>query len=264
MKNKIDCFSKTIAEFIALKYDCKITPLDDIIEEEGLQVFYDNYGLGYFDGMTMFENNQFYIHLNTGKGNKYNSARGRFTLAHELGHYFIDAHRIGLKKGLLKPHPSHTNQKQYYIIEREADFFASCLLMPESRFQKDIEKKKFSPKLLDWLKDEYNVSRTACILRYADIGNHPLKIIYAIDGRIKWTHHSDDFPFKTLLYDDKVPENMVIGEYFNKKEEVEVYKTERVWAIDCFRYVRDEDSTRQFYEYCISYKNMAMSILWED
>ena len=198
------------------------------------------------------------------KGNKQNSPRGRFTLAHELGHYFIDTHRVGLKKGLLKPHPSHTNQKQHHAIEREADYFASCLLMPESRFQKDILKKKFSPELLDCLKNEYNVSRTACVLRYADIGNHPLKIIYAIDGRIKWSHHSEDFPFKTLLYDDKVPENMVIGEYFSKKQDVEVYKKERVWAIDCFRYVRDEDINRQFYEYCISYKNMAMSILWED
>lgn len=71
-------------------------------------------------------------------------------------------------------------------------------------------------------------------------------------------------PVKTLLYDDKVPENMVIGDYFNKKGDVEVYKTEQVWAIDCFRHVKDEDINKKFYEYCISYKNMAMSILWED
>jgi Zn-dependent peptidase ImmA (M78 family) len=253
-----------LAEFIALKYDSKITPLDEIIEEEELSVYYDDYGNGYFDGMTMFENNQFFIHLNTGKGNKKDSARGRFTLAHELGHYFIDTHRIGLKKGALRPHPSITNQKQHHIIEREADYFAACLLMPESRFKGDILRKKFSPELLDSLKNLYNVSRTACVLRYADIGNHPLLIIYAIDGVIRWTHSSEDFPFKTLLYDGKVPENMVIGEYFQNKKDVDVYRTEQVWAIDCFRYVRDEDVGRKFYEYCISHKNMAMSIVWED
>ena len=107
---------KQLAEFMSLEYEEKITPLEKIVLDEKLSVFYDCYEDA-FDGMTIYDRNKFYIHLNTDRGNRNDSERGRFTLAHELGHYFIDAHRIGLKKGLLEPHPSETNKKQYATIE---------------------------------------------------------------------------------------------------------------------------------------------------
>src|SRR5690606_4385253 len=97
---------KDLAEAIAMEYNNKVTPLSSIVNDEGLEVYYDRYGLDTFDGMTLYDQGKFYIHLNTQLGNKPESPRGRFTLAHELGHYYIDSHRIGLTKGLLEPHPS--------------------------------------------------------------------------------------------------------------------------------------------------------------
>lgn len=190
---------KKLAEFIALQYDEKVTPLEKIVKAEGLRVYFDNYDKGTFDGMTIYEKEKFYIHINIDNGNRIDSARGRFTLAHELGHYIIDTHRIGLMMGLLEPHHSTTNQKQFYEIEREADYFASCLLMPEERFQKDIYKKKFCFDLINSLSKEYYVSITACAFRFAQIGSHPIMIIYAESGIIKWVYNSDDFPYKYLL-----------------------------------------------------------------
>lgn len=145
---------KEIAESIALEYRIKATPIESIIDDEGLAVYYDSYGKDTFDGMTFYDKGKFFIHLNTDLGNKLGSPKGRFTLAHELGHYYIDSHRIGLKKGLLEPHPSNTNRKQFNLIEREADYFASCLLMPEVRFRKDCYRKKFGIELIDFLKEE--------------------------------------------------------------------------------------------------------------
>jgi Zn-dependent peptidase ImmA (M78 family) len=255
---------KNLAECIALRFDEKITPLEKIVADEELDVFYDNYESNTFDGMTIFDNGTFYIHLNIDKHNRPNSDRGRFTLAHELGHYFIDTHRIGLKNGLLEPHPSHTSQKQFYTIEREADYFASCLLMPEERFRKDIGNGKFSIEVIDFLRTEYKVSRTACALRFADIGNYPLLVAYAENNRIRWTYSSEDFPFKAFINDNIVPRNTVMGDYFNNNHIAEVFKTEQVWAIDCFKYVKDEDLQRKFYEHCITYKNSALSLFWED
>ena len=107
---------KRLAEYIALQFEEKITPLEKIVEDENLDVFYDNYESNTFDGMTIFDKGDFYIHINLDNGNRADKERGRFTLAHELGHYFIDAHRIGLKNGLLEPHPSHTNKAQFYTI----------------------------------------------------------------------------------------------------------------------------------------------------
>ena len=256
--------AKRLAEYIATQYIEKITPLEKIVVEEELNLFYDNYEVNTFDGMTIFDNGRFYVHLNIDKGNRPDSERGRFTLAHELGHYFIDTHRIGLKNGLLEPHPSEINKKQFTTIEREADYFASCLLMPESRFLRDIGNKKFSFEVIDFLKSEYKVSRTACAFRFAEIGNHPIMVVYAENNIIKWAHPSDDFPYKSFINDNIVPRDMVMGEYFTNNHIADVFKTEIVWALDCFKYVKDEDIQRKFYEHCISYKNSALSILWED
>lgn len=255
---------KKLAETIALSFAERITPLEKIVNDEELDVFYDDYDKGTFDGMTIYDNGKFYIHINTAKGNKSNNGRGRFTLAHELGHYIIDTHRIGLKSGLLQPHPSKTNQKQFHEIEREADYFASCLLMPEEKFQKDIFRRKFDFNLINWMSNEYNVSITACAFRFAQIGNHPIMIVYAEKGIIKWKLESDDFPYKCLLNGKNIPVNTVMGEYFKKSNTRDIYKTEQVWAIDWFNYVKDEGVRRSFYEHCIPYKDKALSLIWED
>ncbi|WP_253279787.1 ImmA/IrrE family metallo-endopeptidase [Nonlabens sp. MIC269] len=254
---------KELAESIALEYKEKITPLNSILDDEGLAVFYDSYGKNTFDGMTFYDNGNFFIHLNTDLGNRADSAKGRFTLAHELGHYYIDSHRIGLKKGLLEPHQSRTNKKQFNQIEREADFFASCLLMPEERFLKDINRKPFSIELIDYLKDEYNVSRTACAFRFADIGNHDIMIVYGENGKVKWKYYSEHFPFKYLLYENKVAPNTVMGEYFGNITD-NLFKKEEIWAVDIFNYVNDDDVQRKFFEHCITYRGKALSIIWEE
>lgn len=261
---------KKLAESLTSYYTEIPIPLEKIVEDEELKVFYDQYELNTFDGMTIYDKNRFFIHLNTDKGNKVNSERGRFTLAHELGHYFIDSHRIGLINGLLEPHPSKFNLKQHAEIEQEANYFASCLLMPESEFQNEIYKYKlkfqgkFNIELIDILKEKFHVSKSACAIRFAEIGNHPIMIVYAVKDEIKWIISSDDFPFKSLINDRIPPRTMVLGEYYQKNTE-DSYKTVSLWAIDCFKYTnREKDLQRQFYEYCITHKGDAMSILWED
>lgn len=184
-------------------------------------------------------------------------------MAHELGHYYIDSHRIGLKKGVLQPHPTRTNQKQFNQIEREADFFASCLLMPQERFLNEINRKPFSIELIDYLKDEFKVSRTACAFRFANIGNHDIMIVYGENGQVKWKHCSEHFPYKYLLYKNKVAPNTVMGEYFENITD-SLFKKEEIWAVDIFNYVKDDDVQRKFFEHCITYKGKALSIIWEE
>lgn len=260
IKNSSNILIKHLAESISLEFPEIVTPLEIIIEEEQLNIYFDSYG-DTFDGMTIYENSNFFIHINTYRGNNPNSLRSRFTIAHELGHYFIDNHRIGLKRGLLTPHFSKNNENSFNKIEREADYFASCLLMPEIRFKKLIQRKKFDYSVLKSLSDEFQTSISATAIRFADVGNHPIMIVFGISGKINWKLHSDDFPFKYLLYSDKIPENSAMGEYFfNDKKTI---NTQDVWAIDWFNYVKDYDSNRKFKEHCIPFKNMALSIIWE-
>jgi Zn-dependent peptidase ImmA (M78 family) len=251
---------KHLAESIALEFSNIITPLDLILTEEELDLFYDSYGDS-FDGMTIYDNSEFFIHINTFRGNRPDTPRSRFTIAHELGHYFIDNHRIGLKKGLLSPHPSKNNENTHFKIEREADYFASCLLMPEERFKKFIQRKKFDFSIIKSLSEHFQTSITATAIRFADIGNHPLMIVFGENGKIKWRWNSEDFPFKYLLYSDKIPENSVMGEYFANGRLPN--ETEYVWPIDWFNFVKEDDEHRKFKEHCIPHKHLALSIIWE-
>ena len=43
--------------------------LEDVIEDEGLNVIYDDYGQGTFDGVTWYEPglDEFFIHMNTAR-----------------------------------------------------------------------------------------------------------------------------------------------------------------------------------------------------
>lgn len=251
---------KDLAETIALDYPDIITPLERILSEEDLDLYYDNYGDA-FDGMTIYAHSQFFIHINIFRGNKPGSPRSRFSIAHELGHYFIDNHRVGLKKGLLSPHPSKNNENTHFRIESEADYFASCLLMPEERFKKFVLRKKFDFSIIKALSELFHTSITATAIRFADLGNHPIMIVFGENGKIKWKHCSKDFPFQYLLYSSKIPEDSVMGEYFYKNR-IPV-GSEDVWPMDWFEYVNDRNCQRKFKEHCIPYKNLAFSIIWE-
>ena len=85
----------------------------------------DNF-LGIF---THANNGQAYIMVNE---NISNDGRRNFTIAHELGHYFL---RHELKNGQCFDADILEDGAATDAIEREANYFASCLLMPENKLK---------------------------------------------------------------------------------------------------------------------------------
>lgn len=261
-----------LAEAIATQYEVPIS-LEKVAEDELLEVICDDYGIGTFDGLTWFEpqTDDFYIHLNTNadKSNYLSKPKGRFTMAHELGHYFIPAHRLGIMSGDLKPHGSvsYLTNLTAWQIEREADAFASTLLMPSRSVKNFVAGKKFSFKVIEDIAAKFQVSKSAAALRFVDVGNNPIMVVYAVDGKIQWVSHSADFPFWRLRYGngkgDKVPEYTVMGTYFYDNNNDDCRKEEIVYAQDCFETRSKDDNNRQFREWCIEYKNRALSVFWE-
>lgn len=252
--------------------NCTPTDLDAIVEEEMLNVFYDDYGNDTFDGLTMFEpsTDEFYIHINTARGNKHGNSKGRFTLGHELGHYLLPHHRLALMRGTMRPHGSinYLIDNKTWKIEREADEFASILLMPDSAFRAYIRGKEFNFQLLQEIAEVFKVSLSAAALRFVEIGNHPIMVVYGVDKKIRWVRRSEDFPFWRLRYgserDSRIPNNTVIGEYFYKNDESCCKNQELVYAMDCFDTYREEDNMRELYEWCVPFKNRALSVFWEE
>ena len=254
-------FISDLARFISSEWDEVVTPVDKIAESEEVPVFYDNYG-GYFDGIIIYDD-KFFIHINTGRGNHQNSARGRFTLAHELGHYFIDNHRKGLKRGILKPHGSFNFKGKDKAIEREADYFASCLLMPEDKIQAECARVKFSFNMIENIAQKFCVSLTAAAIRFSEVGNHPIMIVFCEDSVVKWKWYSEDFPFKYLAQKHPtLPEESLAFEFFQFKQRQK--GTEQLWAADWFSCYNKEDENRRFYEHLIPIKNRTLSVIWED
>lgn len=246
------------------------TDLQAIADEELLNIIYDNYQTNTFDGLTMFEpeSEEFYIHINTARGNLPNTTKGRFTLAHELGHYFLPHHRLALMRGTMKPHGSinYLLDNDSWKIEREADDYASSLLMPSSSFKSFVQNRAFSFHLIMDIAEQFHVSIAAAALKFVSIGNYPIMVIYGIKGKLRWAARSQDFPFLRLRYGssrgDKLPENSVMGDYFyhdidNGKSE------EEVRAGDCFDTQSKDDNERCFIEWCIPYKDKALSVFWE-
>ncbi|WP_158530622.1 ImmA/IrrE family metallo-endopeptidase [Algoriphagus yeomjeoni] len=160
-------------------------------------------------------------------------------------------------------HSSFTGFISKNYAEREADYFASCLLLPECRFKADVFKRKFKFELVQELAKKYQTSVTATAIRFADIGNHPIMVVLSLKGRIKWYWYSHDFPYKWLKHGKaKVPDDTVAGEYYSKNRSPK--QVQDVFAIDWFNYVQEYDTYRKFYEQCLFYKGYVLSIIWED
>lgn len=200
----------------------ELPDLNIIAKNEGISIIYDHYDRS-FEGMTICSNGQFFIHIDLDSVKDPNSGRNRFTLAHELGHVLIDEHRIGLLSHTLEPHSSDyllgNNDK---LIELEADYFASSLLMPSDLFIKKATEfsKQFSLETIQKLADFFQTSFIATLLRFAEIGTEAIFASYCKNGYISWFIRSHDFPDWPMKFKvgGKVPDNTVAGEYFKDKQ----------------------------------------------
>jgi Zn-dependent peptidase ImmA (M78 family) len=253
-----------LGEFIANSY-CpnNIVSPEIIADQYGITYSYGNYNDD-FDGLLEHQSGKFHIYINLDRLQNPYKPRARFTFAHELGHYFIDEHRNALRSGQAPAHSSFTNFSSENIVEKEADFFASCLLMPSERFKEATFRKKFNFQLADTLAAKFQTSITSTLLRFITLNIYPITVIRSKNNIIKWRWFTRDFPYYKLKWGKhKLPEDTVAGEFFNKK--ITRKHTETVYADDWFD-VYDKQYEREFYEHCIYWKNQntVISVIWED
>lgn len=243
----------------------ELPDLNIIAKNEGISIIYDHYDRS-FEGMTICSNGQFFIHIDLDLVKDQNSGRNRFTLAHELGHVLIDEHRVGLLSHNLEPHSSDyllgNNDK---LIELEADYFASALLMPEDIFRKKAGdfSNPFSFETIKKLSSYFNTSILATLLRFSEIGSEAVLCFFAKDGKVKWFVRSTDFPAWPFRF--KVgtipPENTVLGDYL-RNNSLKYTEVEQV-DIDAWFYPKWDIGLKLF-EQCIYVNDYdyAISMLW--
>lgn len=81
--------------------------------------------------LTKGNNNKLYIMINKKIDNL---GRKNFTIAHELGHYFL-GHQLHQNSVFCNNDDIVEEGHQQNSIEREANYFASCFLMPEEKIK---------------------------------------------------------------------------------------------------------------------------------
>lgn len=144
-----------------------------------------------YDGLIEWCNGRFWIYSNLDRVGQCGSVRERFTVAHELGHYFIDEHRKALIKGTGR-HPSFNDFQSDELAEREADLFAAHLLMPTRAF---IDAKPKMPRgipdILE-LKDQFGTSITSTAIRYVNHSDFFCAIIKWNDDGYGWSWASQE------------------------------------------------------------------------
>lgn len=182
-----------LAEFIAEENTGRgKTNLEKIARNNDIGIHYDHFE-NYFTGMLQHENGIFDVFVNLTKVKNKKYARSRFTVAHELGHYYIDAHRNLLRSGYSLSYDKEMSYFPNDPVEKEANHFATNLLMPPSRFKADLKAHGMDIKAVIAISDQYGTSRMSTIIQYRNLLDQPGFLVF-------WENNQD---FKKKIFQSR-------------------------------------------------------------
>jgi hypothetical protein len=130
------------------------------------------------------------------------SSPGRinYTLAHEWGHYLCHRHQVpgGFECGqsAVLGQASGKNRDR----EREADQFASYLLMPLDDYRAQVGSQEMTLDLLRHCADRYGVSLTAAALKWIEYTSTCAVVVVGINGFVSWCRRSDSAMKSRLFF----------------------------------------------------------------
>lgn len=146
----------------------------------------------------------------------------RFSIAHELGHYFMPGH----PESVFRNGEVHRSQAEYATadtIEREADEFAAGLLMPSALVTKTIVGAKDGMSAVKELSRGCGTSLVASAIRYIDIARAPVAVLVSKDDHIQFCFCSDElleFRGLTLPRARSVIPKGTLTEHYHKHPEL--------------------------------------------
>lgn len=136
------------------------------------------------------------VHVNTTFGIKYathiaNEGFQRFSISHELGHYFLEGHPEHLFSGGAMVHASQAGFTSVDPFEREADYFASGLLMPSGPFERALRREQEGLGAILSLAAQCRCSLTATAIRYADLTDDGAAVVISQGDRVEFAFLSE-------------------------------------------------------------------------
>lgn len=234
------------------------TNLEQIIKALGLGYSLNDYD-GYFDGMLTYDGDKFCIHVDDSL-NKHH-ARHRFTVAHELGHFFIDEHRWALMSGIPPHYAKHTGFATHSVVEQEADLFAGCLLAPEARLRRDyLNIREFTPKVIHDFARRYKCSYPTMVSRFIDLSLHPLMRLTIRDNEIESFFRSEGFRYWPRDR-RKVPEDSYLFDILQGEGRCDI--VHQGYVADWFNPRYGEDGETELFEYYRQWGDTFYGLIWE-
>jgi hypothetical protein len=117
-------------------------------------------------------------------------SRTRFTVSHELGHFYIDRHNEYLRGGGRK-HGSRGEFSTNNIVEKEADSFAAAMLMPSFIFSEHVNEAELSLDRIDEIAGIFKTSLVSTALRAVSLSDFPSAVVAIRKGVVSWVSRSD-------------------------------------------------------------------------
>ena len=134
----------------------------------------------------------------------------RFSVAHELGHYFLDGH----SEHIFVDEEEHMSQAGFSSADQyevEADHFAAGLLMPSQLFQPVALRYEPGLKTIETLAQLCCTSLTATAIRYAELTNAPVAVVMSTGQHVDFCRMSESLKdkgcFDWIRKSSPVPEN---------------------------------------------------------
>lgn len=117
----------------------------------------------------------------------------RFSIGHELGHFLLHKKCSSSIFCSSEQMRSWFGKQQQILREIEANEFCSELLMPEKFFMPIITNKKPNFKLFEEVTEQFQSSLTSTILRYIELTDEAVAIVFYNKSGIKWFKRSSYF-----------------------------------------------------------------------
>lgn len=143
--------------------------------------------------------------------------RRRFSLAHEIGHWHHHRGKILFCGSQEIGNPAHRSLDPEY----QADEFASDLVLPNYMFRPRIVKmKRISLSAVREIKDEFNASLTAALLKLIEANLFPVIAVCHNKFRRRWFRRADMIPGWWFPKDDLDPESIAFEMLFGGAAEI--------------------------------------------
>lgn len=155
----------------------------EIANMEGIKVIAKEVGAPGVSGFLVRVGNEFTIGYSRAITNE---GFIRFTVGHELGHYFIPGHPEALFAHGNGVHESRSGFVSSHDYERQADHFAAALLMPSELFLAEVRRAGSGFEAVERLSERCKTSITATAIRFARFTDDAVAMIMSEGRSVKW------------------------------------------------------------------------------